>query len=181
MLYFSVIEFKELITVNIKTIAFFFGFIIANFCYGQQEFRENFTLKLPVDSVRYYQQEVKKSPYFVKENTLQIYPGEHLFIEADVKEGKLGSMKVVKENVNPSKTIEIEFSQDVENRKHKGMMLQVSNPFDKNLLYDAMMYTVGKSQWVETSILPVKPKLIGFELWNDVIITLVLHDWRLQN
>lgn len=167
--------------MNIKTIALFLGIIISNFCFSQQEFRENFTLKLPVDSVRYYQQEVKKSPYFVEENTLQIYPGEHLFIEADVKEGKLESMKVVKENVNPSKTIEIEFSQDIEDRKHKGMMLQVSNPFDKNLLYDATMYTVKEPKWVETSILPIKPKLIGFELWNDVIITLVLHDWRLQN
>lgn len=167
--------------MNIKTIALFFGLIIFNFFFSQQEFRENFTLKLPVDSVRYYQQEVKKSPYFVKENTLQIYPGEHLFIEADVKEGKLESMKVVKKNINPSKTIEIEFSQDVEGRKHKGMRLQVSNPFGKNLLYDAMISTVGKPQWVETSILPVKSKLTNFELWNDVIITLVLHNWRLQN
>ncbi|WP_213278305.1 hypothetical protein [Chryseobacterium indologenes] len=167
--------------MNIKTIVLFWGLAISNFCFSQQKFRENFTLKLPVDSVRYYQQEVKKSPYFVEENTLQIYPGEHLFIAADIKEGKLESMKVVKENVNPSKTIEIEFSQDVEGRKHKGMMLQVSNPFDKNLLYDATMYTVEESKWVETSILPVKPKLAGFELWNDVIITLVLHNWRLQN
>jgi hypothetical protein len=167
--------------VNIKTIAFFFGLIMADFCFGQQEFREDFTLKLPVDSVRYYQQEVKKSPYFVKENTLQIYPGEHVFIETELKEGKLESMKVVKENVNPSKTIEVEFSQDTEDRKHKGMVLQVSNPFDSNLLYDATMYTVGEPKWVETSILPIKPKLTGFELWNDVIITIVLHNWRLQN
>ncbi|MFS4429350.1 hypothetical protein [Chryseobacterium sp. S90] len=167
--------------MNIKTIALFFGLIISKFCFSQQEFRENFTLKLPVDSVRYYQQEVKKSPYFVKENTLQIYPGEHLFIEADVKDGKLESMKVVKDNINPSKTIEIEFSQDTEDRKHKGMMLQVSNPFGKNLLYDAMMYTVGKKEWAKTSIIPIKPKLSNFELWNDVIITLVLNNWRLQN
>lgn len=156
--------------------------LTANICSAQndKESREAFTLKLAVDSVRFYQQEVQKSKYFIKENVLQIYPGEHIFVEAETKDGIIESMKVVKENKNPSKTIEIEFSQDAEGSENKGMTLQVSNPFNKTLHYDAMMYIVGKDRWINTSIIPVRPKLKGFEMWNDVIITLVLDNWRLE-
>ena len=90
-------------------------------------------------------------------------------------------MKVVKENKNPAKTIELEFSQDVSGRQNKGMMLEVSNPFDKILFYDAMMNVVGKKGWFKTSIIPVRPKLKSLELWPQVIITLVLNNWRFES
>ncbi|GAB0155206.1 hypothetical protein CHRYSEOSP005_04670 [Chryseobacterium sp. Alg-005] len=156
--------------------------IISNFCFAQNEieFREAFTLKLPVDSTQFYQQEVNKSKYFVKDNILQIYPGEHLFLEAEVKGNDIQSMKVVKENKNPAKTIEIEFSQNVSGRKSEGMILKVSNPFNKKLNYNTMMYIVGRNEWIKTSIIPIQPKLKNFEMWNDVIISLVLNHWRLE-
>lgn len=151
-------------------------------CFGQNEneSREAFTLKLAVDTVRFYQQEIKNSKYFVKDNILQIYSGENLFIETELTDNIITSMKVVKKNINPSKTIEINFSQTVSGKENKGMMLQVSNPFNKSLSYDAMMFIVGKNEWIKTSILPIKPKLKNVELWNDVIITLVLNNWRLE-
>ena len=153
-----------------------------NFCFSQNntEFREAFTLKLPVDTVTFYQQEVARSKYFVKDNILQIYPNEHLFIETEINNDKIITMKVVKENKNPSKTIEIEFSQNISGRKSEGTTLHVSNPFSKNLNYNAMMYIVGKDKWIRTSIIPIKPKLQNFEMWNDTIISLVLSDWRLE-
>lgn len=156
--------------------------LAANVCFAQndREFREAFTLKLAVDSVRFYQQEVQKSKYLVKENTLQIYPGEHIFVETETQGDIITSMKVVKENKNPSKTIEIQFSQDTKGRQNAGMVLDVDNPFSKLLKYDAMMYIVGRKDWIKTSIIPVPPKLKSFELWNDVIITLVLENWRLE-
>ncbi|MEI7485811.1 MAG: hypothetical protein WCJ72_00135 [Chryseobacterium sp.] len=59
------------------------GFIFAQ---NDNEFRDAFTLKLAVDSTTFYQQEVARSKYLVKDDILQIYPGEHLFIEAEVKD-----------------------------------------------------------------------------------------------
>lgn len=151
-------------------------------CFAQNdnESREAFTLKLSVDSIQFYQQEINKSKYFVKDNVLQIYPGESLFIEAELNDNIIASMKVVKKNINPSKTIVVNFAQNVSDRENKGMMLQVSNPFNSNLNYDAMMYIVGKNRWIKTSIIPIKPKLKNFEMWNDPIITLVLNNWRLE-
>lgn len=152
------------------------------FTYAQndKEKRDEFTLKLPVDGEQYYEQKVESTPYFVKEKILQIYPGEKLFIEVEADKKEITSMKVVKENLNPEKTIEIEFTQTVKDRKSEMMMLKVVNPFKKDLEYKAMMFIVGHDKWINTNVLPVKAKLTGYETWPDVIITLVLTEWKLK-
>lgn len=135
------------------------------FTYAQNEKtnREEFILKLPVDEKQFYQQKIENTPYFVKENVLQIYPGEKLFIEVEVNKKEITSMKVVKENLNPERTIKIEFTQTTKDRKSESMMLEVDNPFTKDLEYKAIMFIVGHDQWINTNVLPVKAKLIGFE------------------
>lgn len=152
------------------------------FTYAQneKEKRDEFTLKLPVDGEQYFEQKVESSPYFVKEKVLQIYPSEKIFIEVEIYKKEITSMKVVKENLNPEKTIEIEFTQTVKDRKSEMMMLKVVNPFKKDLEYKAMMFIVGHNKWINTNVLPVKAKLMGYETWQDVIITLVLTDWKLK-
>lgn len=142
--------------------------------------REAFELKLAVDSIHYYQQDVKVSPYFVKEKILQIYPSEKIFVEVELKKDTIFSMKVVHKVTNPEKTITIDFSQTIEGRKSNGMILDVQNPFKKILNYKAAMFVVGAKDWHETSILPVQPNLSGIEMWNDVIISLVLYDWTVK-
>lgn len=152
------------------------------FTYAQneKEKRDEFTLILPVDEEQYYEQKVDSSLYFIKEKVLQIYPGEKLFIEVEINKKEITSMKVVKENLNPEKTIEIEFTQTVKDRKSDMMMLEIVNPFKKDLEYKAMMFIVGHDKWISTSVLPVKAKLTGYETWPDVIITLVLTEWKLK-
>lgn len=60
------------------------------------------------------------------------------------------------------------------------MMLKVVNPFKKDLEYEAMMFIVGHDKWIQTNVLPVRANLTGFETWSDVVITLVLSDWKLN-
>ncbi len=142
--------------------------------------REAFKLKVAIDSVNFYQQDVAKSPYFVKEQILQIYPSEKIFIETEIKSDSIYSMSVVKENLNPEKTIIVEFNQNVNGRMHDGMMLSVKNPFDKTLKYEALMYINGGTEWIPTSIIPIRPNLVNYELWNDVILSLVLVEWKIE-
>ena len=153
-----------------------------SFSYAQNEQpnREEFTLKLPVDGEQFYEQEIENSPYFVKDYILQIYPGEKLFIEVELNKKEITSMKVVNENLNPKKTIEIEFIQNTKDRKNESMMLKVVNPFKKDLEYSAMMFIVGHDKWINTNVLPVRAKLTGYETWPDVIITLALDGWKLK-
>ncbi|MFK8058079.1 MAG: hypothetical protein AB8F78_18270 [Saprospiraceae bacterium] len=152
------------------------------FTYAQNKNpnRDNFTLVLPVDGKSSYEQDVVSGPYFPKEKVLQIYPGETLLIEVETKRKKIISMKVVTENLSPKKTIEIEFTQTVKDRKNEFMMLKVLNPFKKDLEYKAMMFIVGRDNWMSTSIIPIKREATGFEMWNDVLVSLVLTDWELK-
>ncbi|MEM0518681.1 MULTISPECIES: hypothetical protein [Aequorivita] len=148
--------------------------------FGQNEKpnREPFVLKLAVDSVNYYQQEIQKSPYFVKDNILQIFPSEKINIEVEIENDSIISMKTVEKVEFPEKTITIDFKQEVKDRKSEMMMLTVKNPFDKTMTYDARMFIVGREELLKTSIIPIRPKLTNFEMWNDVIITLILDNWE---
>nr|WP_315184273.1 hypothetical protein [uncultured Flavobacterium sp.] len=155
---------------------------IANFCYSQNEIkeREPFVLKLAVDNEQFYQMDIPKSNFFVKENIIQIYPTEKLNVEVEIKNDTIYSMKVVDKIVEPKRTIQIEFLQNVKDKKPEGMMLKVTNPFDRKLNYNAMMHIVGHNKWLSTSIIPILPNLVNYETWNDVIITLVLEKWRFE-
>jgi hypothetical protein len=150
------------------------------FAQNEKPDRDEFTLKLPVDGEQFYEQKVEKTPYFVKENVLQIYPGEKVFVEVETKKKKITSMQVVKENLAPEKTIEIALIQNTKDGKSQSMMLNIVNPFKYDLEYKAMMFIVGHNQWINTSVLPVKAKLAVYETWQDVIITIVLSDWTLK-
>ena len=139
-----------------KNIVTIFLVLFVNMAFSQDTpQRKPFELILNVDGENFYRQDVKASPYFVKEKILQIYPSEKLNIEVEILGDTIASMKVVDKNTNPKKTIELEIKQQSTNKIHEQIILTVNNPFDKSLLYDAHMYRVGDDQWRKTSIIPV--------------------------
>ena len=142
--------------------------------------REPFKLQIAIDEEQFYGMDIERTPYFVKDNILQIYPGENLFIETEVQDGSVKSMKVVAKNTHPEKTITIEFNINDEDKKKISTFLTVKNPFNKKLLYKALMFTPISQKWKPTSIIPVRANLIGYEHWPHPIITLVLEGWELQ-
>ena len=165
---------------KILTLAFLLFIGITSNAQNNKPKREAFKLKVAIDSLNFYQQDIPESPYFVEDKILQIYPSEKVFIETEIKSDSIYSMSVVKENLNPDKTIIIEFNQKVTGRIHNGMRLSVKNPFNKTLKYEALMYIKGRKEWIQTSIIPIRPKLVNFELWNDVIFSLVLVEWKIE-
>ena len=160
------------------TLSIFLISIGLTYAQNEKPNREPFILKLAVDSINYYQQDIRKSPYFVKDNILQIFPSEKINIEVEIDNDSIISMKTVEENMFPEKTITIEFIQKVNDRKNEGMALTVKNPFNKSMTYEAHMFIVGREELLPTSIIPIRPKLTNFEMWNDVIISLVLDNWK---
>lgn len=155
-------------------------FLLSMICYSQNQKidRESFKLELVANAENNYSVNISKSPYFVKEKVLQIYPGEELNIETEIKGDSIFSMRVVDKVIFPEKTIKLKFLQNVTDRKNTQMILSVVNPFNRKLVYDAMIYTVGGQQWSPTSIIPIQPKLVGYETWPDVIATMALEKWR---
>ena len=146
--------------------------------------REPFILFLAIDEDRYYSWDVLELPYFVDEKTLQIYAGEEVFVEIEHTGTQIDSMKVVSQNVNPEKTVSIKFVQrtDKENPKiHRIMTLIIDNPLDCNLNYECIMYELFSGKWYETDVIPVQPHLVSSEIWNDVIVSLVLQNFSLSD
>ena len=163
-----------------KIFTFFFGltfFLMSS--QNDKPDRSPYTLNLSVDSIQFYQQDVKQTPYFVKENILQIYPGEKVFIEIEMDKKGIKSMKTVSCNLNPEKTITIELTQHTKEKKHNFMMLKIDRKFKGQLDYKALMYIVGHDKWIPTNVLPVKANG-AYETWPDIIISLVLSDWKLE-
>lgn len=142
--------------------------------------RTAYHLEIAADEEHQYGMDVPESPYFVAPTTLQLFCNEKIWVECEVENNNIQSMKVVEQNNNPAKTIAIEFTQDAEDRTHIQSILVVKNPFDKELSYEAMMFSPKHQDWVETSILPVSPRLTGYELWPHAIVTLVLDNWKLN-
>jgi len=142
--------------------------------------REAYLLKMPLNDSIFYKQQIHSTPYFVKEKVLQLYTGEKLCIEIETTNDSISSMTVVRKNLNPEKTLEIELSQKTEGRTHKGITLKLKNPFNQDLEYKAFMAIYGVKQWVPTNVYPIKAKLSSYEMWPDPIISLLLTDWTLK-
>ena len=145
-----------------------------------QKKRKAFTLEIAANEKEQYVSEIDESPYFVKEKIIQLYCGEKVLIECEINKDTIASMKVVTENKNPKRTIEIEFTQNAENRKEISTMLMVKNPFNKRLSYNAIMLTPMSQKWSQTSILPIEPNLMGLEMWPHPIVSLALEKWRFE-
>lgn len=149
-------------------------------CCMAQTNRKAFKLEIAANETQQYVSDINESPYFVKDKVLQIYCGESVFIECEIAGDSIASMKVVEKNVHPEKTIEIKFNQENEDRKNIMSMLEVNNPFDRDLTYEAIMLTPASKKWNPTSIIPVPANLKGFETWPHAIVSLALMDWKLK-
>ena len=174
MQHFTNLSMKQIIYIKLLFLTF-----IVNAQNDKPE-REPFTLTLRIDKEQFLKEEVVKGPYFVHESAIQIFPSEKLFIEVEIRNDTIYTKKTVAENLNPERTIEIDFKQVEENNEHQRMMLNVKNPFKKMLHYKAFIYIVGHDEWIPTSIIPVYPNISGIEMWNDIIISIALQDWKLE-
>jgi hypothetical protein len=142
--------------------------------------RPAYQLKVAVDKESFYSEDIHSGPYMLPENTIQLYPGETVYIEIDQEYGVIKKMRAVPVISDSAKTMTITFSQLVKERVHTLTMLQVTNPFDLQLIYKAHIFLFRQKKWVSTSVYPVEPRLVGYETWPDIIISVGLGGWALQ-
>lgn len=153
--------------------------------FGQSDKSNNqrppFELKLLVNDQQLYNAQLGESSYIINDSIIQIFPGEKLFIEADVVNDKLSNFKVVKEIREKSKTLVIDFQQSANGKVHEQMMLTIDNPFEKQLNYKAAMNLMKTKRWVDTSVYPVMAHLKSVELWPDLITSLALFGFEFKD
>src|ERR1700730_18201630 len=86
-------------TKNILSVTLFL-IITSSLLYGQdttQLKRTPYKLKVAVDKKTVYEESLNETPYVLPDNTIQLYPGETLYIEIDQEDGIIKSLKAVKE------------------------------------------------------------------------------------
>ena len=142
--------------------------------------RQPYLLTLAVDKQTTYEESITAIPYLFPNRSMQIYPGETVYLEVEVKDANIISMKAVKEVTKPSSTLVIKFKQNSDKGVHQSMALTVENPFDLVLGYEALMFPLKTKKFVKTSIYPVQPGLAGIEMWPDLITTLALGNWKFK-
>lgn len=165
-----------------RTCFLIFLMLIGKFCLAQStgNSRPPFSLKLFVNDSTFYQAQMGETMFVIDKKTVQIFPGEKLFIEADLMKDSLVNLKVVPEIINKEKTLTIVFMQENENKLHKQMRLTITNPFSKQLEYSAQINLMKYKKWVKTSVVPVQPGLVSYEMWPDIITTVALYNFHLK-
>ncbi len=168
-----------------KHVFFLFTLVFGIFFFGKAQdttrlTRTPYKLKVAIEKNAAYEEDIKATPYVFDSNNVQLYPGETVFVETEVDNGIIKSMKAVKENANPAKTIIISFSQTAKKGVHQMMMLKVTNPFTQTLVYNAKFMPLKGSKFLETDVLPVQAGISGFETWQEIITAIVLNGWRFE-
>jgi hypothetical protein len=142
--------------------------------------RTPYKLFVAVDKQTFYEEELKEAPFVLPDNTVQLYPGETVYIEVLQEDGIIKKLTAVKAIKNPAITLTICFTQTASKKVHEMMMLKVVNPFTKDLNYGAAIFLTKQNRWTKTSVVPVMAGLTGFETWPDVITTIGLNGWTFE-
>ena len=153
---------------------------IIHHTYGQdtaQLKRLPYKLTMAVDKKTVYEEDLKEGPFILPNNSIQLYPGETVFIQVEQADGIIKSIKAVKEITDSLNTISIRFTQLSTGKLHQQMMLKITNPLPYTLSYQASIFLLNKKKWVSTNVLPVPARLSGFETWPDIITSIGLGNF----
>ena len=166
-----------------KFISFILFISFQNIIFSQSndlKYRDSFELKMVIDEGHFYRTDIKVTPYIMPRNAVQLYAGEKVFVEVEM-EGKLvKSLKSVKENLNPAKTLVISFSQIVDGKMHKEMILKIENPFDAKLKYEANRFMMNIRKWNIIAVKPVDAKSNNTETWTEMFSILILSKFEFE-
>jgi len=136
--------------------------------------RKPYLLTVAVDKKTTYEENLPESNYVLRDQTVQLYPGESVFIEIEQENGIVKNVRAVTENKFPEKTLIISFSQISKKKVHESMMLKIQNPFKYALKYDAKTYLLNYKNWVNARVLPVQPGLSAYESWAELITSVAV-------
>ena len=137
--------------------------------------REPTSVKLKLNDKEYAEFNFPKGP-FVADGFINVLSGEHFAVEFDDKNGEILNPQFVKEVVHPERTVLIDFSQT-----ENGMVLKVTNPFTKPIIYDCLIQHYQQERLTKTSIIPVAAKLASYEMWPYPISQVIISNVHYQS
>jgi hypothetical protein len=108
----------------------------------------------------------------VQDFGIAVVPGQTIYVEADIVNGRLSNINAVDAVRDPSKTITAKFEQTTDG----GMMLHITSPFPQTLKFDMGIMPLDADNLFKTSSCPITKG--SFELWSDPIFMVVLGNGR---
>lgn len=111
----------------------------------------------------------------VQDYGLIVLAGQKIFVEVDVSGDQFHNFRQVGNPENPCKTITADFKQ----MEDGGMMLSLTQPFNKDVKFDMEILQIDGARLAATSSLPVKVGMKSHEMWPDPISMVVLKNARL--
>ena len=136
------------------------------------------TVTLDVDAEHYIELPVGGTPY-AYERFISLFPGDEFSVRARIVDGEIQSLSFQTDGSVADNSIGVSFSQGKEIGDGLGMLLIVTNPFDRYLRYAAYIQTLDGEEYGYTSSCPVGPGISTVEQWPYPIIHLVMADVRL--
>jgi len=130
------------------------------------------TVRLRLNDKEYFEMQFPKGPY-VADGFINILAGEELNVEFDDRRGQLSNPHYVKSPVHPERTISLRLEQKDEN-----MILEIKNPFPKEIVYDCLIQHYSEQRLRRTSVLPVGGGLMSFESWPYPVAQVVISHVR---
>lgn len=129
-------------------------------------------VELAIDGDRTVKFNVPAAPY-MQDDMIAVVHGDDIAVTGDRQGDKLVHLRLAKPG---EQAIKIKFRQERMGGK-RAMMLQIRNPFDKPLRYEAGM-NVGREQIEPTSSCPVPAGIFAIETWPHPIVALYIRDLR---
>ena len=123
----------------------------------------------------WYEQTIEHFSGAVQDIGLVVLAGQTIYVEADVSGDQFTSFHEVDHIAEPGKTIIATFEQ----MDDGGMILNLAQPFKKDLKFDIVILRPGADHFAETSSLPVKAGGKLGEMWPYPISMVVLKNGRL--
>lgn len=130
------------------------------------------TVRLKLNNKEYFEMEFPRGPY-VAEGFINVLAGEEFLVEFDDSDGVLSNPRYVKTAAKPERTISFRLEQTDE-----GTILQVKNPFTKNIIYDCFIQHYSEQRLRKTTIIPVQARLVSFEMWPYPVAQVVISNVR---
>jgi hypothetical protein len=107
---------------------------------------------------------------------INIVLGDKAAVQFHVEGDVLSKPTVVTKPDPKTPTVTFDFS-----KQDNILILATKNPFPKALKFRAMLRIKGRTNYVETNILPIMAGLSSYESWGDPIEDLILFDFKLTD
>jgi hypothetical protein len=140
-------------------------------------FRPPFTLRVPVDGERYYEEKKVRTPY-IYQGEVGLFIGDHFGLKIDVQKGTVRSIRYERDLSKADVTLEFKQGDPIDGKATSLLIMQ--NRTKYTFLMDARMTVPDRKDILPTSFDPVRGGIYHFESWPHAIVQLGLRNIRVQ-